>query len=93
MKTIYKYTLEVVSQQTIYLPEGAKILTVQAQHGKPCLWALIDRDAFITKARVIEIFGTSHNIFFDMGQSREYISTFQLSEGSFVGHVFEYTGV
>jgi len=39
--------------------------------------------------RVIEIFGTGHNLPFDMGIERKYISTYQLSGGNYVFHAFE----
>lgn len=41
-KTIYKYPLDVTDVQEIKLPVGAEILTVQAQNGTLCLWALVD---------------------------------------------------
>ena len=39
-KKIYKYPLEVQDEQVVMLPTGAKILTVQSQKDRPCLWAL-----------------------------------------------------
>jgi len=89
---IYKYELEVMDNQNLRLPIGAKILTVQSQNGKPCLWALVDISAE-TEVRHIEIFGTGHPVLSDMGTSREYISTFQMHGGQLVFHAFEYTGV
>ena len=89
---IWKYQLKLTDGQNISMPKGAEILTVQVQDGSPCLWALVDPKAE-TEARFIEIFGTGSPILSDMGVSREYISTFQMREGSFVFHAFEYTGV
>ncbi|MRM93757.1 hypothetical protein D1Z98_01870 [Riemerella anatipestifer] len=40
-KVIYKYNLQVEGTQIISMPKGAEVLSVQAQHGKPCLWALV----------------------------------------------------
>lgn len=39
---IYKYELQVTDNQNIMLPIGSKILTVQNQNEKACLWALVD---------------------------------------------------
>ncbi|MGI8639230.1 MAG: DUF7352 domain-containing protein [Pyrinomonadaceae bacterium] len=92
MKTIYKYNLQVTDKQQIELPKEAKILCVQVQHGEPQLWAEIDTAATL-EARMIEIFGTGHPISQEIGQSRRYISTFQIDNGAFVFHAYEYTGV
>lgn len=87
---IWKTKLEITDKQTIQLPQGAEILSVQTQNEIPCLWALVDRHQF-TEPRIIEIFGTGQDIHEDMGVERKYIGTFQTNEGSFVGHVFERT--
>jgi hypothetical protein len=87
MKTIWKYKLNIVSDQRISMPVASEILTVQVQDEDPYLWALVDMDS-LTEFRDIEIFGTGHPI--DSIHTRKYIGTFQLN--GFVGHVFEYTG-
>lgn len=90
MKSIWKYELEVTNKQVIKMPVNAKILSVQEQHGKACLWALVGSEGTeATEERVFEVFGTGHEIHTDMGIEREYIGTFQLEGGSFVGHLFE----
>ncbi len=88
-KTIYKYPLQVNDMQCISLPQGAEILTIQAQNDIPCLWALVDPEQMISQERHIEIFGTSHNIPCMQREQRIYISTFQLRGGSLVFHAFE----
>ena len=92
MKTIYKYNLQVTDVQQVQLPKEAKILCVQTQRGEPQLWAEVESGA-TPEARTIEIFGTGHPISQEMGQSRRYISTFQMENGSLVFHAYEYTGV
>jgi hypothetical protein len=89
-KFIYKYVLPIQGSKIIFLPEGAEILTVQADQkiGEPCLWALIDLDKK-EEQRYLEVFGTGNPVGYDMGVVRKYIGTFQLGEGSFIGHVFE----
>jgi hypothetical protein len=90
MKKIYKYSLEVEDIQRILLPIDAKILTVQVQNEKPCLWALVDPENN-TEARIIEIFGTGNLVsdYADISIEHIYIATFQLYEGKLVFHVFE----
>lgn len=92
-KVIYKYTLDVSDFQELELPIGSEILTIQVQDGKAYLWALVNQDEIQKECRCIEIFGTGHQIGYDMGISRKYISTFQLYGGSLVFHAFEYIGI
>jgi len=91
-KTIWKFELETTDNQTIEMPVNAEILTVQTQNEIPCIWALVDPTETKEK-RFIEVFGTGHDIHYDMGVSRNYLGTYQLHGGSLVFHVFEYTGV
>lgn len=86
-KTIWKFELEVIDRQSIHMPIGAEILTIQIQKEKPCLWALVDSDKN-TEKRFIEIFGTGNPIDNNV-ESRKYISTFQLHGGELVFHAFE----
>lgn len=39
---IWKYELKLDDCQEIEMPVASQLLTVQAQHGKPMLWALVD---------------------------------------------------
>lgn len=86
IKAVYKYPLEIQDEQVVLLPTGAKILTVQAQKDRPCLWALVNPTAPNDMALTIRIFGTGHKI--QDIDSLEYISTFQSFDGLFVLHVF-----
>lgn len=90
MHTIYKYELWPDALK-IEMPKGAKILTAREQHDKICLWAEVNTDN-ATEVRTFEIFGTGHQIPYDMGVSRDYIGTAMLEGGSLVMHVYEYTG-
>lgn len=89
-KTIYKYTLEATDVQQIEIPQGAEILCIQTQNETPCIWALVDPNATVTK-RVFEIFGTGHNV--PENGNRKYIGTFQLNQGALVFHCFELLGL
>jgi hypothetical protein len=83
MRAIYKFPLRTTDHQEIYLPVGAEILTVQIQHGVPCLWALVEGDDPVTK-HGITIVGTGHPVA-DVGT---YLGTYQLNSGAMVFHVF-----
>ena len=88
-KTIWKYQLEPIDNQDIEMPFNSKILTIQTQQEKPCLWALVDPSEK-TEKRHIEIFGTGHPIHYDIGDTeRNYIGSYQLENGALVFHVFE----
>lgn len=87
MKRIWKFEIETTDNQTIGMPVGAEILTVQTQYGKPCLWALVNPDGN-KEQRHIEIIGTGNPV---KEASRIYIGTYQLRDGALVFHVFEST--
>jgi hypothetical protein len=80
--------LRVDDSQTVLMPEGAEVLTVQAQRDIPCMWAMVDP----SKPKVprdFETFGTGHTIREDMGTDRTYVGTYQIRGGGLVFHVFE----
>lgn len=87
-KTIWKFEIETADLNTVNMPKGAEILTVQNQMGNPCIWALVD-PAQETELRAFEVFGTGHEVYCDMGIDRKYIGTYQLHGGALVFHVFE----
>lgn len=91
-KTIWKFQLKTVGNQTIEMPVNAEILTVQTQNEIPCIWALVDPTE-TRENRFIEVFGTGQDVQYDMGVGRNYLGTYQLHGGTSVFHVFEYTGV
>ncbi len=84
MKQIWKYNILTKDWQSIWMPEGAEILTVQTQHDKPKLWALVDPLAPQVE-RIIRVVGTGH----DFRGTGTYIGTFQMFGGDLVFHVFE----
>ena len=82
---IFKYFLaERPDDQTVLMPMGARVLTVQDQIGSVCLWALVN-DAAKEVERVFRIVGTGHE--FDDCLAYNHIGTVQQDE--FVWHVFE----
>lgn len=84
---IYKYTLSVTDLQVLSLPEGARLLTVQTQHGRPQLWALVNEKASMTKHRKFATYGTGNPM--PDGDPGNYIGTYQLNDATLVFHVFE----
>lgn len=85
MRTIYKYPLRIVDEQTVRMPIGAELLSVQMQNGLPCLWATVDPDLGERSRRIL-IRGTGHPL---TGQEGRHISTFQMQGGALVFHAFE----
>lgn len=76
---VFKYQLRVEDVQTIWLPKGAELLTVQTQQGTPCLWALVDEQA-PTEERTILMYGTGHPVHVSTGRHHD--------GGAFVFHAF-----
>jgi len=86
MLTIYKYPIE-PRDFTLTLPERARLLTVQTQYSRPCLWALVDPEA-PPEERHFVTYGTGHPVTDDPVRLT-YIGTFQLEGGMLVFHLFE----
>lgn len=84
-RTIFKYTLSGRPRETVYMPEGAQVLTVQVQKDDPQLWALVDPDAPL-RTRMFHTYGTGHQIEAD---NLSYVGTYQIDSGTLVLHVFE----
>lgn len=83
---IFKWTLAIKNEQTIELPLGSKILSVQMQGDSPRLWALVDEHQERKQSRRIAVYGTGHHLPDDPG---EYLGTFQVYGGELVFHAFE----
>jgi len=84
MQVIYKYQLFVTDAQQIEMFQDAKILCVQVQDGRPCIWAQGNPNLPYTR-RKIRIFGTGNHIYDD--EFLVYLGTVQI--GEFVWHVYE----
>ena len=87
MTTIFKYPLQIADRQTIEMPIGAQVFSVQVQDGIPCLWALVDTQA-AKVIRTVYALGTGHDLAHMNGLTTLFISTIQLDGGSLVYHVF-----
>lgn len=85
MRTIWKFPLRLEDIQTVMMPGGAVILSVQAQHGVICIWAIVETTAIKT-TRSFSILGTGHDASFPVS-SLKFLGTVLM--GAFVWHVFE----
>jgi|SaaInl8_200m_RNA_FD_contig_21_2445085_length_664_multi_11_in_0_out_0_1 hypothetical protein len=87
MQTIHQYPLKLQPTQIIEMPRDAQPLSVQAQHERPYVWALIDTD---NRNKLVPyklfLYGTGHPA--DDAEGANFLGTFQLHVGGFVGHVF-----
>ena len=87
MDRIYKYDINIVSEQILELPVEARILTVTKQRDTVVLYAIIDDSGSEKERRVIERFVTVHPMADDV--PRNYIGTVSQENGYLVWHVFE----
>lgn len=85
MKSIWKFPLGQSTHPILTMPEGAEILSVQAQRDEPQLWALVDPDAPKVK-RQFHVYGTGWDV---EQENLRFISTVQMHRGTFIFHVFE----
>ena len=90
-RQVWKYELH-EGRQDFEISIDAEILAVQNQSGVVCMWVLVNPESK-KETRYFEIYGTGHDIGYDIGTSREYIGTAQLGYGTLVYHIFEHKGV
>jgi hypothetical protein len=89
--TIWKYVLKLTDVQDIEIPVGSILLSVQSQYSEPCLWVFVyDTEAEKEVIRLRTI-GTGFNITAEDFKPKDFLGTYQLSNGGFVGHVFQVT--
>lgn len=86
MKTVYKYDLKGIREQSILMPLDAEVLCVQMQNNEPKIWALVDSENPNELVNFF-IFGTGHEI--KIKENLKYIGTFQTQNKIFVFHVFK----
>jgi hypothetical protein len=85
---IWKWTLEVADLQAVPMRKGAQVLSVQVQHGRPQIWALVNVAAPI-EMRTFATYGTGKLLPGSRDFSR-FVGTYQLRKGELVFHVFEH---
>ncbi len=85
-KRVYRYPVPFDDIVDIKMPIGARLLTIQVQHGEPKLWALVDPDRPVVTRR-FRIADTGHPV--EDWEATAYVGSFQLYSGNFVRHVFD----
>lgn len=81
---IFKYAFRIEDSFTLMMPRGARVLSVQVQRERPCLWALVDES---TEARrYFKLVGTGHEF---ESTGWRFLGTFQMHDGALVWHLFE----
>ncbi len=86
---IFKYELDVIGVVVLEIPESGEILTIQVQYGKPCIWVLVDPSKPVV-TRTFKTYGTGHEVSSEpFDKTLNYLCTYQLQDGKFIGHVFE----
>jgi hypothetical protein len=85
--TIFKYELNLVERQDLFLPRLAKIISAQTQREKVCIWAMVDTNEK-KENRTIAIVGTGNPLpKINPDEKMVHIDTVQMH--SMVWHVFE----
>jgi hypothetical protein len=91
MKVIHKYLLPIEDECFIPMPKGAKVLSVQVQHGLPVVWALVDLAAVSRPfmKHWFFVLGTGNPVNFDV--AGKFLGTIQMVVGgsSLVFHVWD----
>jgi len=84
---IWKYELTTSDRQSVMMPKGAQILSVQVQNHTPCLWVLCDEMAAQVQRQVLTLITGTQIAPEDA--DNQFVGTYQMNDGSFVGHVFD----
>lgn len=87
MKKIWKYPLPISGLPVIPMQRGARVLSVDVQHGKAQVWALVDPEA-PTELRKFRVVETGHPLEEEIASMR-FIGTVLL--GFLVWHIFEWS--
>lgn len=85
-KTIWQFELRTVDVQTVTMPRGAALLSLQVQRGVPCIWGLVDPMAPVEE-RTFVTFGTGHPVPAAGGMT--FLGTYKLASSDLMFHVFE----
>jgi hypothetical protein len=83
---IWKHELQMGPRETVLLPRAARLLCVQTQNERPCIWFEFDEERHGTDQVTFFIATTGNQ--FNMSSSAQYLGSFQLGGGTFVGHVY-----
>ena len=88
-RVVWKYAVG-MDKFTLPLPIGARVLCVQMQHAMPEMWVLVDPNLNLGKVwRRFHLVGTGHEHDAADLPYEGYVGTFQVSQGTFIFHLFE----
>lgn len=85
---IWKYPLELEGEQSITIPRNSKILSVQTQNDKICMWIecpTISIKNNLNNNKIIYIVGTG--TLFNIKENVHYVSSVQMK--GYVWHIYE----
>jgi len=92
-RVIWKFPIPQQDVFSIEVPKGAHLLTLQVQHGVPCLWAMVKPEAE-KEIRRFWLIGTGHPIPDDLpGEEMKHLGSCQLADGRLIFHLFEIVGL
>lgn len=83
MRRILKYTLTMWAKQTLHLPTGAIIRSVDVVDEVPRIWVEVE-DSNPLEAFSLTMVGTGTRLYGDEG---EYLDTILMDGGSYVWHI------
>lgn len=85
MKKIYKYKIEILDEQEIFIPCYHTILCIKLQSGTPYIWVEVEDDAPLQKVK-FKLYGTGH----EMSKERpeQYVGTILLNDDKLVYHLY-----
>lgn len=90
MQVIHKQNMVVTDRQTLDLPQGAVILSVQEQYGILTMWYTNpDTGIYNTTTRIFLLRGTGVSYETHSTMAEVYLGTVQTLEGVLVWHIFE----
>ena len=87
MKTIWKFTLELLDTQEIRLPEDSNILSVMEQDNKPVVYAIVNPE--VPKLPIIfKVRATGQPIEEDIICDYIFLGTISTYNGTLIWHIF-----
>jgi hypothetical protein len=97
---IHKLEIPIKHRFRLSFPKGAKILSVQSQRNVPVLWFSFVAISVRSDLRIVDpvpvyeerefLIATTGSSFEE--ENTEYIGTFQIQGGEFIGHLYEQKG-
>lgn len=83
---IWKYTI-LLGTTILNMPYGGTIRYIDVQNNLPCIWVEFNQGETNRETRRFEVFATGEPIY--RGKIKDYVGSFTLIDGAFVGHIYE----